>query len=135
MGNATPGSISTRIWITSRPGTLRSCRCSSVRFTPGCCADASCRARAVPTASIDKAMIRVIVSASPADSTHRLPLGTSYFLHDREHAEACTPGALIMPTHKRKKKSKKRSKKSPAGRPGGGGGGGRPGGGGGSRPG
>ena len=41
LGNATPGAKSTRTWMTSRPGALRSCRWRSVRLIPGCCARAS----------------------------------------------------------------------------------------------
>src|SRR5690242_20460533 len=36
----TPGAMSTRTCIISRPGILRSCCCKSVRLTPDCCANA-----------------------------------------------------------------------------------------------
>src|SRR5262245_54954934 len=59
LGNATPGSRSTRTWMTSRPGTLRSCRWRSVRLTPGCCAGVTCSIKPLATISTATAMIRV----------------------------------------------------------------------------
>src|SRR4029077_7425905 len=59
LGNATPGSRSTRTWMTSRPGTLRSWRWRSVRLTPGCCAGATCSTKPLATISTATAMVRV----------------------------------------------------------------------------
>src|SRR5262245_46043939 len=39
-GASTPGAMVTTAWTTSRPAALRSCRCRSVRVTPGICASA-----------------------------------------------------------------------------------------------
>src|SRR4030095_14127587 len=59
LGEATPGSSSTRTWITSRPGTLRSCRWRSMRLKPGCWARAACSAKPMATSSSAAAVVPV----------------------------------------------------------------------------
>src|SRR5215831_13221209 len=52
-GAVTPGSKSTRTWMASRPGMLRSWRWRSVRLTPACCAGvvaSSIAATSIPVA-------------------------------------------------------------------------------------
>src|SRR4051794_23326341 len=60
FGATYPGSKSTRTWITSRPGTLRSWRWSSVRLLPGCCASADCRAEPAAAISVAAPRIRIV---------------------------------------------------------------------------
>src|SRR5262245_62109161 len=74
LGNATPGSRSTRTWMTSRPGTLRSCRWRSVRLTPGCCAGATCSTKPLATITAAIVMVRgVFMWISFSSSRRRLP--------------------------------------------------------------
>src|SRR6476659_10033687 len=51
LPKATPGSRSTRTWTASRPGTLRSWRCRSVRLIPAVCACAMCGTKTLPEIS------------------------------------------------------------------------------------
>src|SRR5262245_24174549 len=60
LGKATPGAISTRTWIASRPGMPISCRWRSVRLTPACCASARCGAKPLATISAAAAKTRVV---------------------------------------------------------------------------
>src|SRR5215831_3228238 len=55
------GPMSTRFWMTSRPGTLRSCCWRSVRVIPGAC----CTVRAMSTSSVSR-RLRVRVDCRSA---------------------------------------------------------------------
>src|SRR5687768_1745004 len=65
LPKATPGASSTRTWMTSRPGALRSCRWRSVRLIPPCCACATYSARLPPTISATTTIIRIVFMWTP----------------------------------------------------------------------
>src|SRR3954470_24158865 len=94
LPKATPGARSTRTWMASRPGALRSCRCRSVRVTPFCCACAPNGAKTAPVTSAAIAAICkffiLVISAPWFEIRHRRPLAA-----DDGDCFACSCGLLL----------------------------------------
>src|SRR5215510_2706608 len=73
IGATYPGPKSTRTWMTSRPGALKSYRCKSVRLLPACCAEAAVSANALPRASSTTHTIRIVFILNSCHQLGKFP--------------------------------------------------------------
>ena len=74
LGATSPGPMSTRTWMASRPGMLRSCRWRSVRFVPACCACAIYITNPLAIASAVAAIVCAAFMWTSIIPSKRIPL-------------------------------------------------------------